>query len=184
MKFLTLSPLILVLLSCGRASAPKTSPLPFVFGERIGWLQGGPCLGIANPNLKPGTLVALVVTGNPQTVAMSTIKGKTTSTEICNALKDERASQIDSKTVFYELDGGKDYSQITALGIVDPAIPPPVIDGLAKVDLNNDGHNEFFTSCVTAEGINFSVWPDAPYGGEPEWTNYYYMGYDLEPNCP
>jgi hypothetical protein len=39
-------------------------------------------------------------------------------------------------------------------------------------------------ACVTSEGVKFSAWEGEPYRGTPLWSDYYYLGYDVEPNCP
>jgi hypothetical protein len=51
-------------------------------------------------------------------------------------------------------------------------------------DLNGDGHEDYFTECSTSEGVQFNIWTDAPYKNKALWSAYYYLGYDVEPNCP
>ena len=70
-----------------------------------------------------------------------------------------------------------------AIGIINPPSVPTIQNGSAAVDLDQDGISEIFTSCNSTEGINFYVWTGKPYSGEPRWTKYYYLGYDMSPNC-
>jgi hypothetical protein len=168
--------------SCGRREL-KLAPGPFIFSDRIGWMQG-PCLAIANANLKPGTPVSVVIAAQPQKIVAARVQEQTTSAATCPALTEERAAGIKAGTVFYALEGGGISRSDMALGIVNAPATPTIVDGQAKVDLDQDGRSEVFTSCASSEGINFAVWSGNPYEGDSRWSEYYYVGYDLVPNCP
>ena len=51
-------------------------------------------------------------------------------------------------------------------------------------DLDGDGKRDTFTSCSTSEGVNFSVWNGEAYKSKLIWSDYYYLGYDSEADCP
>jgi hypothetical protein len=51
------------------------------------------------------------------------------------------------------------------------------------VDVDNDGRQEFFRSCSSAEGIHFTVWSGKPLEGARRWHQYYYLGYDVAADC-
>ena len=183
MKLLAFVALLSVVASsCGRGE-PRAASVPFVYDQRIGWMHG-PCLAITNADLKPGTPVALVTMGAPQKVANATIQDRTTSATTCPGLSGDRASQLDPKTAFYTLQGASIVSTDMAIGIINPPSAPTIQNGIAMVDLEQNGISEIFTSCTATEGINFYVWPGKAYSGEPRWTKYYYLGYDMTPNCP
>ena len=177
-------PLILLLsltsFSCGRS---ELRAVTFKFNERIGWLHG-PCLAIADANLKAGTPVTLVVMGEPPKILNAAVQESTASAATCPALAEERAAMSKPGNTFYSLQGRTIGLTEMALAIIGSPAMPTVENGVAKVDLNQDGHSEIFTSCASSEGINFYVWTDEPYRGEPQWTKYYYLGYDLVANCP
>jgi hypothetical protein len=59
-----------------------------------------------------------------------------------------------------------------------------VVAGRAEVDLDRDGVPERFQSCASTEGLHPALWSGEPFQGPSRWTRYYYLGYDLEPNCP
>jgi hypothetical protein len=59
-----------------------------------------------------------------------------------------------------------------------------VVSGRAEADLDRDGVPEHFQSCASREGLWPSVWSGEPFRGPQRWTRYYYLGYDVEPNCP
>jgi hypothetical protein len=59
-----------------------------------------------------------------------------------------------------------------------------VVAGRAEVDLDRDGVPEHFQSCASREGLHPALWSGEPFKGPSRWTRYYYLGYDLEPNCP
>jgi len=178
--------LAMVAISCaclrdpGRAAVSEA----FSYDQRIGWLHGR-CLAISNPNLTPGTTVVVVITGEPQTVERAQIQGQTDSSEACKALMPERA-KVNAKPgiFFYALESEKIANTDMGIGIVAPPANPTVVNGLARVDLDRDGGSVVFSSCATSEGMKFGVWTDNAYQGKPRWSGYYYLGYDLTPNCP
>ncbi len=179
--------LILAAVSCGRTSElgrRATVGVAFAFDEQIGWLHG-PCLAISNPNLARGTPVALVITGDPQQVQRARIKEHTDSPKTCQALSQGRAT-VNAKLgmSFYALEAASVGSTDMGFGIVAPPANPTVVNGLARVDLDQDGHSEVFSSCATSEGIKFAVWTEKAYQGEPRWSKYYYLDYDTKPTCP
>ena len=85
---------------------------------------------------------------------------------------------------FYTLDTGSVGSTDMGLGIVASPANLAVTNGLARVDLDLDGHSEVFSSCATSEGIKFAVWSEKAYHGEPRWSGYYYLDYEMNPTCP
>jgi hypothetical protein len=85
---------------------------------------------------------------------------------------------------FYALETESVGSTDMGIGIVEPPASLAVVNGLARVDLNQDGQSEVFSSCATSEGIKFAVWTGKAYQGEPRWSGYYYLDYDLRPTCP
>ena len=40
-----------------------------------------------------------------------------------------------------------------------------------------------FRSCASAEGIHATAWAGVPLASERRWHAYYYLGYDVEPDC-
>lgn len=179
--------LIAVNVSCGRASEPgkhAAVAAAFRFGERVGWFHG-PCVAISNPHLARGTPVTLVIMGEPQKVQPARIQEQTASTKTCQALMEGRDT-IDAKRAmsFYTLEAGSAGPTDMGIAIVAPPMNPRIVNGLARVDLDQDGHNEVFSSCATSEGIKFAVWTEKAYQGEPRWSGYYHLDYDQKPTCP
>lgn len=179
--------LLLAAVSCRKTSETKQSAsapaVAFSFAERVGWFQG-PCLAISNQHLARGTPVALVVMAEPQTVQQVRTLDQTTDPTTCKALLQERAKTNAKPGIsFYALEPGSVGATDMGIGIVQsPALA--VADGRVQADLNGDGQSEIFTSCATSEGIKFAVWTTKAYQGEPRWSGYYYLGYDLQPTCP
>jgi hypothetical protein len=180
--------LLVAAVSCRKAiearpvAAPAAVAVPLT--ERIGWFQG-PCLAISNQHLARGTSVALVVVGDPQKVQQARTLEPTTDPATCKALLQERA-KMNAKpgTSFYALEAGSVGAADMGIGIIQPPPGLAVVNGLARVDLDSDGQSEVFSSCATSEGIKFAIWTGKPYQGEPRWSAYYYLGYDLQPTCP
>ena len=85
---------------------------------------------------------------------------------------------------FYQLEAGSVGTADMGFGIANPPAKPSLVNGLIQVDLDQDGHGEIFSSCATTEGIKFTVWTDKAYQGNPRWSGYYYMDYEMKPTCP
>jgi len=167
-----------------RQPAAAAAGVGFPFTERIGWFQG-PCLAISNQHLARGTSVALVITGEPQKLQQARSLEQTTAPETCKALMQGRAKMNAKPGIFfYALEAGSVGSTDMGIGIVEPPAGLAVINGMAQVDLDQDGQSEVFSSCATSEGIKFAVWTGRAYRGELRWSGYYYLDYDLQPTCP
>jgi hypothetical protein len=179
--------LTIAAVSCGRVREQGQHAavgVAFQFGERIGWLHGA-CLAISNPNLANGTPVVLVITGEPQKVQQARIQAQTNSPATCQALMEGRA-KLNAKPgmSFYALETESVGSTDMGFGIVAPPANPVVVNGQARVDLDQDGRSEVFSSCATSEGIKFAVWTEKAYQGDPRWSGYYYLDYESTPTCP
>ena len=166
------------------APAAASSAGGFSYGERLGYFQG-PCLAISNQHVAPGTAVTLVVLGETQKVQPSRSLEQTKDPKTCQALLEPRAA-VNAKPgmFFYALEPGSVDSLEMGIGIVNAPASPAIVGGSAQVDLDRDGRREVFSSCATTEGIRFGVWTGKAYQGEPRWSAYEYLGYDLQPSCP
>jgi hypothetical protein len=126
-----------------------------------------------------------VILGEPQKVQQSRIQQQTYSPEICKALMPGRAAGNAKPGIFfYALETGSVSPSDMGFGIIAIPANPVVVNGLAKVDLDQDGRDEVFSSCASSEGIKLSVWTEKANQGEPRWSAYYYLDYDTEPTCP
>jgi hypothetical protein len=129
--------------------------------------------------------VTLVITGEPQKIEQATIGTSTTSPADCQALKQGRALMNAKPGVaFYKLSSAQLSASDMGFGVVNSPTTPTLVSGVAQMDLHHNGHPQVFSSCATSEGIKFSVWTDKAYQGEPSWTGYNYLGYDITPTCP
>lgn len=69
------------------------------------------------------------------------------------------------------------------LGIVGAADRCGVSDSVVSCDLESGGPPQFFRTCASREGLHFSVWSGKPLDGARRWHAYYYLGYDINPDC-
>ncbi len=127
----------------------------------------------------------MVITGDPQKVQQTRTLDQTTSATTCKALLPDRAKTNAKPGIsFYALEPASLAATDMGVGIVNPPSAPAIANGLAQADLLRDGQAEVFTSCATSEGIKFAVWTAKPYQGDPRWSGYDYLGYDMQPTCP
>jgi hypothetical protein len=58
----------------------------------------------------------------------------------------------------------------------------PVPSG-ARTDIDGDGIAEDYRACTSTEGVHLTVWAGDALRSRRVWHYYYYLGYDVEPNC-
>jgi hypothetical protein len=181
-------------IGCQKSDTPSSAPPTekttsknsgvFDFEKNIGWLHGT-CLAIKNGSLQPGTKITLVKFTEPQSILETVLQGQATAESGCFALFEDRVAMNQKKQrSFYSVTLPESETNIMAIGIVGQDIAISIEDKNAKADLNADGVPEVFSSCQTSEGMKFFVWSAESYQGSPLWSDYYYLGYDMQPNCP
>lgn len=155
-------------LTCARS--PTNAPVT----TRFGWVTSG-CLAISSDSITSGTTVTVMALDDDKTtVTEALVTGRGTADRKCPVRP--AAATGDTNLRFYTLSSPID------VGI---AMVGPVSRKNGGVDVNGDGHADQFTKCTASEGISFAVWTSGrPHVGEPFWSGYEYLGYDLEPDCP
>lgn len=172
-----------LLAACSSRAADDALP-PADPVARIGWLHGG-CLAAADPQLASGTPVHVVLLDGTGQAAAAAIEAPATSELTCKPMLSGREGTVQSQPAhYYTVTQWTDDSAAMAVGVIGDLAGVGIADGVAHIDLNGDGEPEVFAACATSEGIRFGLWAGEPYRGDPLWTGYYYLGYDLEPNCP
>jgi hypothetical protein len=164
-------------------AAPAATAATFSFAERVGWIHGR-CLAIANHTLARGAPVAVIITDEPQRVQPARLGGRTTDASVCPALLEGRAGiNAKSEISFYRLEAEALGPRDIGIAIIDPPAMPTVVNGLARLALDPTGEH-VFSSCTTSEGIKYAVWSGQANRGEPRWSGYNYLGYDVTRTCP
>lgn len=172
-----------MLITC--ASFSQSKPEHFNFHTQVGVVDASAeaklCLNISNSNLSAGAPVSFILPLKPQRVGHATIEQKLTSSCSHDPTTDTQAS-------FYSLKfagKGVDLSEPMppAIAIVGSTTPVLLKRGIASADLDGDGRTEFFRSCTSNEGSHLTVWSGLPLQGKKRWHAYYYLGYDVVPNC-
>jgi len=151
--------------------------------KNIGWLHNN-CLAIKNDDLKSGDNISIVLLGKKQKFSSSTIDKKIDSSIGCPQILDDRkAINTADGNSFYLIKPASNKIDL-GIGLVGEVKGLNEINNMVTGDVNNDGKLDYFTECSSSEGIHFSVWSDMPWKGKKLWSSYYYLAYDLEPNCP
>jgi hypothetical protein len=136
-------------------------PNAFDYSSQIGIVEFHPhdaaCLTIQNASLKVGEAVRIIVMDEPQ--ALET------------ALVEKKLDKSCSRN-----------PQVSPVSIAVVRFPGELHlkDGFAQADLTANGSAHSFRSCTSTEGLHLTVWDSAP---SRKWHRYYYLGYDVEPNC-
>lgn len=56
-------------------------------------------------------------------------------------------------------------------------------DGLWGFNRHQDNSWEFLRDCASSEGLHLSVSRGRPLQCKRTWHRYYYLGYDVDPDC-
>ena len=140
--------------------------------------SGHRCLYLPNNRLSPGQRVQFVTALPPQTAGEAEILG--TAAETCKDAPPDR-----SGITSYEFKVTKGVLATATLAFVianSDRQPKQEREGVSA-DLDGDGKPVYFRACASSEGIHLTIWKGKPLRGERRFHYYYYLGYDLEPDC-
>jgi len=155
--------------------------------KHTGWFYND-CLVIQAPDLPTGTMVTLVDGEAINSTYISKIIGPAKNADKCPPLAEDRKSvNTQGGKSFYLISKSKKIKEESTF-IFGIAVVLDNNNASASIsetlDLNNDGIQDSFSSCASSEGINFDIWSAIPYKSKNIWNGYYYLGYDIDPNCP
>lgn len=162
-------------------SAGRRQPQPFDYSSQLGLVdfspQGQPCLTIENSSL-PVDAVLHIVSRSPQTLSVARVLARLEAS--CS-----RNPETGPRDSFYSLQVSEKEFAPGDLGIAVVGFEGkfPKEGGLLRPDLNGNGQPDSFRICTSSEGLHVTVWDGPPLKGSRKWHRYYYLGYDVEPNC-
>ena len=138
------------------------------------------CLTTQNSTLKSGDKIQIVLTETPQKVFPAEVSEKLS--EKCS-----RADQIgnSSDVSSYSLKVSKDDEAkiYFGIGVINSPNQIKIDKGLAHVDLDDDGTDEYFRECYGSESLHLFVWKGKPLVGKRIWYSYYDFDYATPPDC-
>ena len=176
-----LKSIIIVLLTALTFSC-RPNPAPhglLSFSERIGVIStkgGEGCFEIQNPAIPENSQIRMVILAGPQTTGEARLGVRTPA---CANRGD--TGDLSTYTVRFENQALVD--QIPAIAIVNFAGKIEKDGDSLSVDLDGDGQQEYFRFCKSTEGMHLTVWTGKPISGKLRWHQYYYLGYDIAPDC-
>lgn len=130
---------------------------------------GKGCLQIHNSAVQPNADIRLVTAMPPQSVADARAGARDTA---CAEGGDIQGYSV--------LPGA---GQMPVIGVVNYRGEFRKDGDVVSADLDGDGAPEYFRSCLSQEGIHFTVWTGKPLTGKLRWHQYHYLGYDISPDC-
>lgn len=177
-----------VALTAAATMSPAARAADFDYEGRAGIVylsrSGTPVLEIpVGPDgqrpLEPGAPIAIVIfTGNEQRV----VQARVARGPLRLAAPESR---VDSTSDSYTLTGldSEVLTGVIGIGIANADGQCRLSGGAVRCDLEADSPAQSFRVCTSREGMHFSIWSGEPLQGEQRWRAYYYVGYDLEPDC-
>jgi hypothetical protein len=174
-----------------QASVSPTPDEAFNIHSKIGIADvrddGIGCLRTKNKDLAEKSAVSIILSLEepPQRILNATIEKKLGKS--CARRASESGDQNPGDNIFYSLiindDGGEKFGFDNGIAVIRPEKQIQLLDGLAVLDLNDDGKLEYFRRCGGYEGTHFTVWTGKPIQGKRIWHSFYYVDYDTEPTC-
>ena len=186
-KFLIQLILILVSATFGLAQNTKKPNIYSKVGTVDAKGQDSICLQTKNANLVKNTPLSIVIRldKKPQKVLLAIVEKKLK--ESCLRDHAEGGDDNEGKDYYYSLKLKKKLANksemIFGIGVIQPIKAIQVKHNLATVDLNKDGRLEYFRSCTSNEGYNFTIWIGKPLQGKRIWLSYYYVDFGTEADC-
>jgi hypothetical protein len=135
-------------------------------------------LEIKNPNLAAQDEVVIIDPHEPQEIARAAIVEKVSGSCTREGFNDKGGDCYKLRPISGEIDKMRG-----AFGIVKTTAPFTNLKGRVSADLDNDGVAEHFRVCTSMEGLHLTVWSGRPLKGKRQWHRYFYLGWDVEPNC-
>lgn len=136
-------------------------------------IAAGPqaCLIMSGPKLTPGARL-LVVVDNPQIAFEATVRAVRDSACAANSLVQGTS---------YAIDLGDSLTAGPDLGVAVLAAGSKIVRQGKHALVRTSGYRTplRIATCAAGEGIHLTAWR----GSKRVWHEYFYLGYDLEPDC-
>jgi hypothetical protein len=164
--------------------SPTPSAIPLAeVNSRIGNVENwsdGLCFIVQNPDLQPNDKIQVIMleSESPQEVFEAEVAEK-------KACKGDGETVLETKnTTEYLLKTSHEISSIgLGVGIVNPISKAKVAKGIASIDIDGNGKDEYFRDCAGFESSWISVWEGKPLAGKRIWYSQYYLRYDVDETC-
>lgn len=171
---------LLAAIGCTRTSQPE-----FAYEADVGVVvpdgAGGHCLVIPREAIDSGTtlqIVSVSFAGSGEAPAVGRLRVTGAETGACGEI---HARSSDHRYRVALPDGYSTWG--TPLVALHDAGPVVVQAAALTGDLDGDGAAEHFRMCSSSEGLHLTIWSGEPLVGTRRWHFYYFLGYDVEPNC-
>ena len=134
------------------------------------------CLALGGAALEAGAPVTLLSLSKPQRVFRAAVVLQVSE---CSSLVHQ-----DTPGPYYLLRAEASEDQAPRLAIAVAGRPQTrSVDGEVRLDLSNRIRQARIRSCSSSEGLHLTVWSGVPLRSTRLWHSYWYLGYDVEPDC-
>lgn len=138
------------------------------------------------PSLEAGATVSVVIVepGGVQRLVRAKTAGAAVSVPPGDSRLHHDGATVDTTRYKLAIIGDAELRPgATGFGIAGIADNCETSETVVSCDLEPGGPPYFFRVCASREGLHFSVWSSKPLDGARRWHAYYYLGYDVEPDC-
>jgi hypothetical protein len=134
------------------------------------------CLALGGAALEAGAPVTLITLSKPQRVFRAAVVRQVTE---CSSLVHQNAP---GPYYLLRADASQDLAPQLAIAVAGRPLARSV-DGEIRIDLSNRIRQARIRSCSSSEGLHLTVWSGVPLRSTRLWHTYWYLGYDVEPDC-
>lgn len=164
------------------AYAIEPAQRQFNFKTQIGVAEavsnGEGCLTIIDPALKLNEEIRIVSLQKTQKVIKAKIQSKTSK----NCSKNPKVPS-DASFYIFKIKENEAENMTPGVAVAGFTGSFNVVKGKVHADLDGNRNFESFRLCTSNEGLHLTVWAGEPLKSKRLWHEYYYLGYDVQPNC-
>jgi len=178
--------LIILFLNLG-ALCELSAQRKFSFSENIGVAvqdnDSSACLSVKRANIQRREYVVLICPVVPDKGFNSSIAGGEILSRYEGPVENPGINELGDSVYRVRIVRGKMVPNAAYFAVF---ASPELFSGRgAEIhgDLDGDGKPEYFRQCTSSEGVHLTIWSGRPLKGTRRWHCYFYLGYDVEPNC-
>jgi hypothetical protein len=134
------------------------------------------CLALGGAALEAGAPVTLISLSKPQRVFRSAVVRQVPE---CSSLVHQ---ETPGPYYLLRAEASKERAPRLAIAVAGRPLARSV-DGEIRLALSNRIRQARIRSCTSSEGVHLTVWSAVPLRSTRLWHTYWYLGYDVEPDC-
>ena len=138
------------------------------------------CLTTQNSTLKSGDKIQIILAEIPQKVFQAEVSEKLK--EVCST-DDIHYRDFGGISYSLKLSENDKIKTYYGIAVINSSNQVKIDKGLAHIDLDKDGKDEYFRECYGEESLHLFVWKGKPLIGKRIWSCIFHFNYNTPPSC-